>query len=84
MSELLRMLTPEEQQTKYVDCCWTWRDQPNCVRLPFFRLATPHGEMDFCPEHIGYMIAALPSEWIEGWAYREPVLIEGDADDIPF
>lgn len=87
MSALIRMLTPAEQQTKYVDCCWTWHwhsDPHACVRLPVFRLATPHGEMDFCPEHIDYMLAALPPEWIAGWAYREPVTIGSERDDIPF
>jgi len=86
MSELIRALTRDEQCSKYVDCCWTWHTDPsNCVRLPAFRLATPHGEMDFCPEHIGYMIAALPSEWVEGFAYREPLVVTGgEDDDIPF
>lgn len=83
MSELIRTLTDEEADRKYVDCCWTWRDQPNCVRKPLFRLATPHGEMDFCREHVGYMVAALPREWLEGFAYREPMVVEGN-DDIPF
>lgn len=81
-SELVRVLTPEEQNHRYVDCCWTWVGQPNCVRLPLYRIATPHGNMDFCPEHIDNAIASLPPEWISGWAYREPVRVE--ADDVPF
>lgn len=84
MSGLLRNLTREEANTRGIDCCWTWRDKPNCVRLPYFRLATPHGELDYCPEHIDYAIASLPPEWIEGFAYREPVVVEGASDDIPF
>ena len=84
MSELIRVLTAEEADRKYVDCCWTWVNQPNCVRRPMYRLATPHGHMDFCPEHIDYMIAELPSEWIGSWAYREPLAWEEQTDDIPF
>lgn len=83
--ELLRTLTPDEQSHRYIDCCWTSRDRPNCVRLPTFRLATPHGHMDFCPEHIGYAIASLPAEWLVGWEYREPLAVTtGENDDIPF
>lgn len=85
MSSLIRTLSREEQSHRYVDCCWTWASDPtNCVRLPVFRLATPHGEMDFCVEHIDNAIAELPPEWIEGWAYREPVAIGEESDDIPF
>lgn len=51
---------------------------------PVLRLATPHGEQDFCRDHIDYMIAALPPDWIEQFQYRPPVEIEGDGDDIPF
>lgn len=84
MSELIRVLTADEADRKYVDCCWTWVNQPNCVRRPTFRLATPHGHMDFCSEHIDYAIASLPSEWIEGFAYREPEPVGAEGDDIPF
>ena len=82
-SPLIRLMTPREQDHRYNDCCWTWVGQPNCVRLPFFRLATPHGEMDFCPDHIDQAIASLPPEWIGSWAFREPVAME-EQDDIPF
>lgn len=85
MSELIRTLNEDEQGRKYVDCCSIWGDETSCVRLPTFRLATPHGEMDFCPDHIGYAIASLPPEWLDGFAYRERVLVAGsESDDIPF
>lgn len=83
MGDLIRTLTKAEQERKYVDCCWTWRDQPNCVRLPVYRVATPHGHMDFCDEHVDYILAALPPGWLEGFAYREPVVLPDDGD-IPF
>lgn len=82
--ELLRLLEPAEADQKYVDCCWTWVNEPNCVRRPMFRLATPIGHMNFCPEHISYMLAELPAEWVSGWAFREPVEAEGGSDDVPF
>lgn len=85
MSGLIRVLTHEEAHHKYNDCCWATprSDLSSCVRIPMFRLATPHGEMDFCREHIDYAVASLPTEWVEGFAYREPVLMETN-DDIPF
>jgi hypothetical protein len=86
VSELIRVLTDEEADHKYGGCCWTWRnaDPTSCVRRPEFRLATPHGHMDFCREHIDYALASLPPEWIEGWAYREPEPVTETSDDIPF
>ncbi len=81
--ELIRSLSADEANQKYVVCCWTWVNQPDCVRLPTFRLATPHGHMDFCPEHIGPMIASLPQEWLSCWAFRESVIVDS-SDDIPF
>lgn len=82
--ELLRSLSQIEKHGRHSDCCWTWRDEPACDRLPTFRLATPHGQIDFCPEHIGYAIAGLPPEWLEAWAYREPLVFEAGDDDVPF
>lgn len=81
--ELVRLLSTEEQDRRYSDCDWTWRNYRGCVRLPFFRLATPHGHMDFCPEHISAAIAMLPPDWVEFWAFREPPERE-ESDDIPF
>lgn len=83
MSDLIRSLTPDEATHKYVQCCWYSKDCENCVRLPMFRLATPHGHQDFCDDHIDYMIASLPADWLAGFEYREPVLIDS-GDDIPF
>lgn len=84
MTELIRLLEPAEAESEWGGCNWTWRTEPSCVRKPEFRLATPHGHMDFCPEHIGAMIASLPAEWLEVFAYREPLEIGLEGDDIPF
>lgn len=83
MGELIQILTPEQQGQKYVDCCWTWVNEPNCVRLPRYRIATPHGQLDFCDEHIDAMLASLPDEWLRQFEHREAVVI-GGSDDIPF
>lgn len=84
MSGLIRVLTSDETNARYACCGWWSKDEPNCVRIPLFRLATPYGEMDFCRDHIDYMIAALPREWLDGFAHREPLTIEAGDDDIPF
>jgi hypothetical protein len=83
MSGLIRVLTSDEANQRYACCGWYSEAEPNCVRVPLFRLATPHGETDFCREHIDYMVAALPREWLDGFAYREPLTLEAN-DDIPF
>ena len=83
VSGLLRTLASDEALREYIGCCWTWRDESACCKTPVFRLATPHGQLDYCAEHIDYAIVSLPPEWLEGFAYREPVTVEA-GDDIPF
>ncbi len=78
---LIRLLTHEEATGRWAACGWSSPEA--CDVMPCFRLATPHGHMDFCRDHIDYAIASLPSEWLDGWAYREPLTVEA-GDDIPF
>jgi len=73
----------DETNAEFVRCGWWSKAEGSCEALPCFRLATPHGHQDFCRDHIDAMIAALPSEWIAGWAWREPIVV-GESDDIPF
>lgn len=86
MSGLIRVLTQEESRHPNGGCAFYWRGsewEEGCDAVALLRLATPHGEQDFCRDHIDYMIAALPPEWIEGFAYRQPPT-EDASDDIPF
>lgn len=83
MSALIRILTTEEANHPHGGCGWWSSEESVCGAVPLFRLATPHGEADYCRDHIDYMIAALPSEWISQWEYRAPVTAIHD-DDIPF
>ena len=81
-SALIRVLTLDETRTAYAMCHWWTRAEEGCDATPCFRLATPVGHLDYCRDHIDHAIASLPPEWIEGWAYREPVGKE--TDDVPF
>ena len=80
---LIRVLTFEEANGQWATCCWSDKAAGACEAMPCFRLATPHGHQDFCRDHIDPMIALLPPEWIDGWAWREPTTTE-ESDDIPF
>ena len=83
MNGLIRVLTGDEAHAPWTSCCWTYR-QDSCDATPVMRLATPHGEQDFCRDHIDHAIASLPPDWIEFFAYREPVSVGETGDDIPF
>ena len=82
-SALIRLLTHDEANGQWACCGWWDRADGSCESMPCFRLATPHGHIDYCRDHIDYAVASLPSEWVEGWAWREPVAAE-EGDDIPF
>lgn len=81
---LIRLLRPSEVAHVTMLCDWTWRGYEGCAARPWFRIATPHGHMDFCPDHIDPAIAMLPPDWIEGWAFREPLPVGEESDDLPF
>jgi hypothetical protein len=78
-SALIRLLTHDEANDKWACCGWA-----DCNAMPCFRLATPHGHIDYCRDHIDCAIASLPAEWLDGWAYREPLAVTTEGDDIPF
>lgn len=84
MSGLIRALTLEESRNRENVCCWSWRGENPCDAVPLMRLATPIGQMDYCRDHIDHAIADIPPDWLAGFAFREPVAVEGTSDDIPF
>ena len=80
---LIRVLTHDEAHHPHNGCAWWAQAEGNCDAVPLLRLATPHGHLDYCRDHIDYALASLPEGWIASWCYREPVPV-GDTDDIPF
>lgn len=80
---LIRVLTFNEARSTWSCCGWWDRADGGCEAVPVFRLATPHGHQDFCRDHVDYMLASLPPEWVGSWGYREPLAME-EQDDLPF
>lgn len=83
-SALIRALADEEAGSEFAVCFFYAEGRGECGETPCFRVATPHGHFDACGEHVDGLIASLPSEWIEGWRERDPFVVVGEGDDIPF